>query len=215
MNDNVLQVKERNSGKRDVKLIRKQKMVPGIFYTAKEPSLPIAIAEVELRKTLARKSALITLQMPDGNERECVVREIQRDPVWGNIIHIDLLGITRGQKITVTVPLHLVGSPVGVKEGGILEHSVRELEIECFPKDIPSHLEWDVSVLKVGESVRVEKLSFENIRIITDPKIAIATVVPPKVEKVVAPVEEAEVEGEEKPEEGEETEEDKEKKEKP
>jgi large subunit ribosomal protein L25 len=212
MNDNVLQVKERSSGKRDVKLIRKQKMVPGIFYTAKEPSMPIAIAEIDLRKTLARKSALITLQMPDGNERECVVREIQRDPVWGNIIHIDLMGITRGQKITVTVPLHVVGLPVGVKEGGILEHSLRELEIECLPKDIPSHLEWDVSMLKVGESIRVEKLSYENIRILTDPKIAIATVVPPKVEKVAAPVEVAEVEGEEKPEEeGEKPEEEKDK----
>jgi large subunit ribosomal protein L25 len=204
MNDNVLHVQERRSGKREVKSIRKQKMVPGIFYTSKEQSLPITITELDLKKTLARKTALITLQMPDGKERECVVREIQRDPVLGNIIHIDLMGITMGQKITVTVPLHLIGSPLGVKEGGILEHSLRELEIECLPKDIPSHLEWDVSMLNVGESVRVEKLSYENIRILTDPKIAIATVVPPKVEKVAAPVEAEEVEGEEKPEEGEE-----------
>jgi large subunit ribosomal protein L25 len=203
MDERVLNAMARESGKKQNKQIRKQKMIPGIFYTASEPAVPVAFGELELSKTLAGESALIMLKMPDGNERECVVREIQRDPVWGNILHIDLMGISRGQKLTTTVPLHLIGSPVGVKEGGILEHTLRELEIECLPKDLPRFLEWDVTVLNVGDSVHVEELHFENIRILEDPKASVATVVPPKIEKV-AVAEAAPVEGEEaeKPEEG-------------
>ena len=208
MNDNVLNAQERGSGKSELKLLRKQKLVPGIFYTSQEQSVPIALAEVELNKLLAHKPALILLKMPDGNDRECVVRAVQRDPLWGNILHIDFMGITRGQKVTLTVPVRLLGTPEGVKEGGILEHTLRELEIECMPRHIPSHLEWDVSSMVVGDSVRVEELEYDNIVILTDPSSSLATVVPPRVE--VEPVVEAEeeleeeVEGEEAPEEGEE-----------
>ncbi len=208
MNDNVLNAQERGSGKSELKLLRKQKLVPGIFYTSQEQSIPIAFAEVELNKLLAHKPALILLKMPDGNDRECVVRAVQRDPLWGNILHIDFMGITRGQKVTLTVPVRLLGTPEGVKEGGILEHTLRELEIECMPRHIPSHLEWDVSSMVVGDSMRVEELEYDNIVILTDPSSSLATVVPPRVE--VEPVVEAEeeleeeVEGEEAPEEGEE-----------
>lgn len=198
MNESVLSAHERGSGKSQLKQVRRQKMVPGVFYTAKEQAVPIAFAELELKKTLAEDSALIRLKMPDGKERECVVREIQRDPVWGNILHIDLMGITRGLKLTATVPLHVTGDPAGVKEGGILEHTQRELEVECLPRHLPNYLECDVSSLNIGESLRVEGLEFENIRILTDPQSTIATVVPPRVEKVaVEEEEEEEVEGEE------------------
>ena len=207
MNDNVLNAQERSIGKSEIKHVRKQKLVPGIFYVSQEQSIPIALAELELNKLLAHKPALIVLKMPDGNDRECVVRDVQRDPLWGNILHIDFMGITRGQKITLTVPLHLIGTPEGVKEGGILEHTLRELEIECMPRYIPSHLEWDVSSMVVGDSARVEELEYENIVILTDPNSSLATVVPPRVEvePVVEEEEELEeeLEGEEVPEEGE------------
>jgi large subunit ribosomal protein L25 len=211
MNEVVLEAKERGSGKSLLKQIRKQKLVPGVFYSASEQATPIALAEIELNKTLSGESPLIMLKMPDGQKRECVVREIQRDPVWGKILHIDLMGISHGQKLTATVPLHLKGSPVGVKEGGILEHTLRELEIECLPKDLPRFLEWDVSELNIGDSVHVEQIQFDQIKILTDPKASIATVVPPKIEKEVAPevapVEGAEAEEGEEAKEGEEPEE--------
>lgn len=202
MNDNVLHAQERGIGKRELKSVREQKLVPGIFYVSQEQSIPIALAEIELNKMLAHKPALIVLKMPDGKDRECVVRDVQRDPLWGNILHIDFMGITRGQKITVTVPLHLTGTPEGVKEGGILEHTLRELEIECMPRYLPDHLECDVTSLMVGDSIRVGELEFDNIRILTDPSSSLATVVPPRVEK--EPVVEAEEELEEELEEGEE-----------
>jgi large subunit ribosomal protein L25 len=207
MNEGVLHAKEREIGKSKTKQVRKQKMIPGIFYVTREQAVPIAFEELELKKTLSEDSALIRLMMPDGQERECVVREIQRDPVWGNIIHIDFMGIIRGLKLTATVPLHLKGSPLGVKEGGILEHTLRELEIECFPKDLPRFLEWDVTELHIGDSIRVEHLNFENIKILTDAHNPIATVVAPRIEKVVAEVVEAVEEGEGAAEEGEEKEE--------
>jgi large subunit ribosomal protein L25 len=202
MNEVVLEARERGRGKSQIKQIRKQKLVPGVFYSSTEQATPIALAEMELSKTLSGESPLIMLRMPDGQQRECVVREIQRDPVWGKILHIDLMGISHGQLLTATVPLHLKGSPLGVKEGGILEHTMRELEIECLPRDLPRFLEWDVSELNIGDSIRVEQIHFEAIKILTDPKASIATVVPPKIEKEVAPevapVEGAEaVEGEE------------------
>jgi large subunit ribosomal protein L25 len=195
MNEVILKAHKRGVGKSQLKQVRKQKLVPGIFYTSQEQSVPIALAELELNKMLAQESALITLKMPNGQKRECVIRDIQRDPVWGKVLHVDLMGITRGQKVTVTVPLRLVGSPEGVKEGGILEHTLRELEIECLPRHLPSHLEVDVAELTMGESIRVEELDFENVKILTEPERTIATIVPPRVEKVA--VEEVEAEEEE------------------
>ncbi|HLQ65635.1 MAG TPA: 50S ribosomal protein L25, partial [Candidatus Limnocylindrales bacterium] len=125
-------------------------------------------------------------------DRKALIREIQRDPVVGNILHLDLQHISLTERITVEVPIELIGTPTGVKDGGgILEHLLREVEIECLPTDIPTHLEADVSLLNIGDSLHVSDLKAERVTILTQADRAIATVVPPTVLEEVAPAEAA------------------------
>ena len=121
--------------------------------------------------------------------KKCVIKEIQRDPVSGKFLHVDFLGVRMGEKITVTVPLVLNGTPAGVKSGGIMEHLIRELEIECFPRHLPEKLEVDVSNLEIGDSIHVSNLKFENMAILDDPDSAVVVIEAPRV--VVEEVEEA------------------------
>jgi large subunit ribosomal protein L25 len=133
-----------------------------------------------LAKILAQKPTLISLELSNGKKQVAVVREIQRDPVTSAIYHIDLLGVVRGEKISVTVPVHLVGVPKGIKSGGILEHLTKELTVECLPADLPHFLEVDVSELELGHSLHVRDLHYDKIKILTHDDVAIANVVLPK-----------------------------------
>jgi len=125
-------------------------------------------------------------------ERKALIREIQRDPVGGTILHLDLQHISLTEQIIVEVPIVLLGTPTGVKDGGgILEHLLREVEVECLPADIPSKLEIDVSALNIGDSLHVSDLKADRVTIKTDATRAIAAVVPPTILEEVKPAEEA------------------------
>jgi large subunit ribosomal protein L25 len=152
-----------------------------------------------------------------GPDTPSLSLEIQRDPVRGDILHVDFHQISLTKKLTIQVPIHLVGTALGVADGGILQHALRDVEIECLPTAIPEKIEVDVSHLKIGDSVHVGDIKVENAEVLSDPKSSIVSVVPPTVFKepeVAAPVteEEPEVIGEKKEEE-EEKKEDKEEKE--
>ena len=180
-------------------------MVPAVFYGARYDSTPIAIKAKELEQALAHRKGLVNLIIEGTGEYEVVVREIQRDPTTEKIQHVDLLGITRGEKMISTVAIELVGEPVGVKEnGGILEFHSRYLEIECLPKNLPEKIVVDVSEIDIGESVHVEDLKVEYVDILNAPQTTIASVATPTVVKeVIEEVEEVAEEGEAAEEEGE------------
>jgi large subunit ribosomal protein L25 len=139
--------------------------------------------------------------------KKCVIKEIQRDPVTGNFLHVDFLGVKMGEKIIVNVPLVLKGTAPGIKAGGIVEHLFRELEIECFPRHLPERLEVDVSTMEIGDSIHIKDLAFENIQIIDDPDETVVILEAPRVieeeaaEEVEEELTEPEVIGEKKPEE--------------
>ena len=127
-----------------------------------------------------------------ARDRKALIREIQRHPVAGLILHLDLQHISLTERITVEVPIVLIGTPIGVKDGGgILEHLLREVEVECLPTDIPSKLEVDVSALQIGDSLHVSDIKAERAEILTEADRAIAAVVPPTVLEEVKPAEEA------------------------
>ena len=201
MADNDLfAVPRQANGKGPARQLRFQGRIPGVFYYRSDQNVPFSVDATELLMLLRQKHALINLSIEGYEARECVVREIQRDPIEDYIIHIDLMGVKRGQKLTVTVPLRLTGVPVGVKTGGgILQSSLNELEIECLPKHIPTNVEIDVTDLQIGHSRHVRDLDLPNLKLLHDPDELIASVVPPTV--IREPVEE--IEGEEE-EEGEE-----------
>ena len=140
---------------------------------------------------------LISLKLDGHEDQECVLKDVQFDPVSDEVIHFDLIGITRGEKIEIEVPVQLIGSAIGVKEGGLLQHNLHKLEVECLPKDIPERLEVNISELKIGDTIHVKDLNFENVDILNLEDSIVVSVVHPKVEKEPVAVEEgAEIEAE-------------------
>jgi len=222
-----LKVKTREKkGKEQAKKLRKDGIIPAVVYGAKGEALPLEVSLKDLNallKTTKGENVIINLNIDEGRteSKKTLIREVQKDPVWDNILHVDFQHISLTERIVVKVPIRLVGISTGVKdEGGILEHILRELEIECLPTEIPEHIEVDVTELGIGDAIHVKDLKLEKVQVLTESDRSIVTVVPPTVFKepeVVAAVEEgkepelvgAEKEGEEVPE-GEEKKEEKE-----
>jgi len=124
---------------------------------------------------------------------KALIREIQRDSVRpAEILHLDLYEVRADEKVTLSVPIHLTGIPDGVRNfGGVLDHVLRELEIEVLPADIPEHVELDVTALAIGHSMFVRDVRVEKAEILNDPDTPVCTVVAPRTEEAPAPVEEA------------------------
>lgn len=175
--------------------LRKNERVPGIFYSKHNEPIAIEFSERSIHPLVfTSNTSLIELNIEDHDKYDCVIKDVQFDPVTEKIVHIDLLGLKKGEKIQLEVPVQLIGNAVGIKEGGILQHAMHKLEIECLPSDIPAHLEIDVTALKLGDSIHAADLNFENIVILNPPDSMIASVTHPKVEKEAAPeVEETEI----------------------
>jgi len=124
---------------------------------------------------------IVSLKL-DGGERTALVRGVQRDPLTHEILHLDFQEVSLTEKVRVEVNVHLVGTPIGVKDaGGILETIIRAVEVECLATTIPGSIDVDVSQLGIGDSVHVRDLQPEGVVILTDPDQTVATVVPPTV----------------------------------
>ena len=166
-------------------------------WTDGEEPIPLVVGLKELEEVIhqAEGSNVIVDLKVEGEasgERKVLIREIQRDPVAGSILHLDLQHISLTERIIVEVPIVLIGTPTGVKDGGgILEHLLREVEVECLPTDIPSRLEVEVSALNIGDSLHVSDIKADRVTIKTDADRAIAAVVPPTILEEVKPAEEA------------------------
>ncbi|MCK4404580.1 MAG: 50S ribosomal protein L25/general stress protein Ctc [candidate division Zixibacteria bacterium] len=215
MKEIVLKVRPREKmGKEHAKKLRRSGFIPAVVYG---PETPSVLLEIETKSFYALlrgglgENILLTLTMGDEKDggRKVLIKEIQRDPVKGDVQHVDFHQISLTKKLSIEVPIHLMGAPVGVKDGGILQHVLRELEVECLPTAIPEKIEVDVNHLKIGDSIHVADIKVENVEILSDPESSIVSVVPPTVfkEVEVAPVvaeEEPEVITEKKEEEKEE-----------
>jgi large subunit ribosomal protein L25 len=183
-------------GKGVARKLRQAGRIPAVYYGRGEDPIALAVGLKDLQDVIDRAdgSTVIVDLKVDGDgvaDRKALIREIQRDPVGGRILHLDLQHISLTERIVVEVPVVLVGIAVGVKEGGgILEHLLREVEVECLPTDIPSKLEVDVSALNIGDSLHVSDLKADRVEIITEAERAIATVVPPTVLEEAKPAEE-------------------------
>ena len=185
-------------GKNDARRVRAAGMVPITVYGGGAETVSAVAALSDLAAILrseAGRNTIFTVEVEGYGESEVMFHDRQIDPVRGRLIHADLTRLVKGQKIEVTVPLHLIGEPIGVKEKqGVLEQIIREIEIRCQPRDIPDVLEVDVSNLDVHDVLHVSDISVsEAVEILTDPEQVIATVGIVKEEVAPAPA----VEGEE------------------
>ena len=196
----VLEANERKIiDKKSRNALRNEDRVPGVLYSKRIDPISIDVARKAINPLVyTAKAHIISLKVDGHEEHECVIKDIQFDPVTDKVVHFDLYGLTRGETIEIEVPLQYLGSAIGVKEGGILQENLHKLNIECLPKDIPQSLEVEISNLKVGDSIHVSDLKFENIEILNPADTIVVAVTVPKVEAEPASVEgEAETEGEE------------------
>ncbi|MEO8399450.1 MAG: 50S ribosomal protein L25 [Ignavibacteriaceae bacterium] len=177
------------------KNLRNNGRVPGVFYSKSEEVLGIDVPEKILKPLVfTAETHLISLQVEGQNEHDCIIKDIQFDPITDKVIHFDLIGLTKGETIELEVPIQFIGSPIGVKDGGIVQQLLHKLQVECLPNDIPQHLEIEVGHLKLGDAIHVSDLSFENITILNSEEAVVIAVTHPKVEKEPEPVEGAEEE---------------------
>ena len=178
--------------------LRKSGMVPGVYYSKHDKPVSISIAENLINPLVfTSETHLISLQLDAGQEHDCIIKDVQFDPVTDRVIHFDLLGLTSGETFQLEVPIQFIGTPVGIKEGGVLHQFLHKLEVECLPKDIPQHLEVNIQDLAIGDSIHIKDVKFENIEILNDEDTVIVSVTHPKVEAEPVAVEEEAIEGEE------------------
>jgi large subunit ribosomal protein L25 len=190
-------------GKGAARTLRSEGKIPAVIYGhAREPQ-PLAIDQRELERLLshiAAESTVIELSL-DGTTARTLIREIQRHPFKRQILHVDFQELVAGEKVTVSVPILLVGVPEGVRaEGGVLDQTMRELSIHVDPADIPNHIDVDVSALTIGRSVHVSDLALpEGVEVLDDEDATICVVSAPRAVVEEAPAEVV-VEGAEEPE---------------
>jgi large subunit ribosomal protein L25 len=170
---------------------RKKGNVPGIFYQRESEPVAIYVRETALNPFIYTSEVnLISLTIEgEAKPYTCILKDIQFDPVSDKAIHFDLLGISENEKIKVEVPFQLSGSAVGVRDGGILQQVMHSVEVECFPNDIPSHIEIDITKLKIGDSIHLSDIVQDKFKILGSLDSTIVSVVPPAVEKAEIPAE--------------------------
>jgi large subunit ribosomal protein L25 len=193
-----VQAKQRDGrGKNDARRTRRAGMVPITVYGGGAETVAAVAPLSELAAILrsdAGRNTIFTIDVEGVGASEVMFHDRQIDPVKGRLIHADLTRLVKGQKIEVTVPLHLVGEPFGVKEKqGVLEQVVREIEIRCEPREIPDSIDVDVSNLDVHDVLHVSDIPVsEAIEILMDAELVIATLGIVKEEVAATPATEGE-----------------------
>jgi large subunit ribosomal protein L25 len=183
------------TGKGAARSLRRDGKVPGVIYGHGREAEAVTIDKSALNKTLFGISAGTTILdvAVDGRAPvKALIREIQRDSLRpAEIIHLDLYEVRSDEEITLAVPIRLIGIPDGVRNfGGVLDHVLRELEVEVLPSNIPDHVDLDVTALTIGHSLFVRDVKVENAKVLNDPDTPICTVVAPRTEEAPAVVEE-------------------------
>ncbi|HVW18389.1 MAG TPA: 50S ribosomal protein L25 [Solirubrobacteraceae bacterium] len=168
---------------RATRRLRRAGRVPGVLYGLDQGPAPFSADARELRHALHGAGAVIELD--DGSSKTAaVLKEAQRHPVRGDVIHVDMLRVDLDKPIQAPVALHLVGAEdaPGVREGGVLEHPVREITVEALPNDIPEALELDVSGMAINDTATVAQISVPTgVTIVDDPEVVVATLTPPRL----------------------------------
>ena len=193
MQDYKIEVSKRELShkKSFVKNLRQNGEIPGVYYShdSKE-SIPFMVNQKVLREALKSNAQVYKINV--GNKlRDVIIKSMQYHPMTEKIVHIDLYGVDMDTKVIVKVPIIINGQAIGIKEGGVLNQNMTELEIECLPSDIPQNIEVDISDLALGDALRLENITVsEKLELVGDNETLIASiVVPAKQEEVAEPEE--------------------------
>jgi len=188
----VLQAKSREKlGSAESRRIRKSGRIPAVIYGRSGTAVSIDLDSVEfIQGTKGISESTIVKVEVSGKSYDAFVKDTQRNIIDGKILHIDFYEVESGIALRAKVPLHLSGNPIGVREGGMLENPVHEIEVECLPKDLPERLEIDISGLKANQSLHVRDIPLAaGVKLLSNPDQVVALVKFAKAEAVavVAP----------------------------
>jgi large subunit ribosomal protein L25 len=187
-------------GKGAARTLRGKGLIPAVIYGHGRDPQPLSLNARDLDKLLGHiqaESTVIEVSV-GGTTAKTLIREIQRHPIKRQILHVDFQALVAGEKVTVSIPISLEGIPEGVRlGGGVLDQTLRELEIEVDPSSIPDHVEFDVTNMVIGDSVHVSDLKLpEGVEVLDDPETSVAVLAAPRavIEETAAtePVEGAE-----------------------
>lgn len=196
METTKLKASERKDfSKSETRRIRNEGNIPGVFYSKNNQLIHINVADKAINPLVfTAKTHLISLELEGHDEYECIIKDVQFHPVTDKIIHFDLLGLTKGEKIKLEIPVQLVGSPVGLKEGGVIQQVMHKIEVECLPRHIPEHITIDISGLNLNDSVHISDLKYDDIEFTDSQDSLIVQVTHAKIKEEAAPAAEAVVE---------------------
>ena len=174
------------TGRGAVKKIKAQGFVPGVIYGAKDAPQSLQLSEREVATLLSHasgESVLVEVAIDGGGTKTALIQEVQHHPVNGRILHVDFHAISMDDPITVEVSLESIGEAAGVKTGGgVLQHNLRTLEIECLPRNLPESISVDVSALEIGQSIHVRDIQLPaGVTVLNDPDLTAFAVSEPTV----------------------------------
>ena len=183
--------KRETTGKVSNNALRNSGMIPAVIYGLNEPPVAVAISPKIVARIIASESGLNSLihVQREGTElkRHVIIKALQRHPVTGRLSHVDFMRVDPDVRVRVKVPIVLKGTPAGVKEGGLLDFTHREIEVECLPSFIPANVAVDVTALQIGESLRLDQITLEgHLTLKGDAHNVICSVLGKKAEEEVA-----------------------------
>jgi len=186
--------KREETGKQHCKRVRNEGKIPGVLYGPGYPgSLPFYVAVQSIAPIVQSgrwETARLDVETPGGKKELCLMRDLQRNPLTGSILHVDLLQLKKGHKVSVNVPVEITGREkcAGVKQGGIFEQLIHEVEMEVLPSEIPASIAIDVTGLSLDGAIRIADVKFPESAVLTlSPEEVIVTIAQPRVEVEAAP----------------------------
>lgn len=172
----------KTTGKGVSRTLRRENKIPAVVYGRDCPSQKLMVEDRELKGRMGR-NVLIDLLIDEEKPRTVIIKEVQRDVLKGTLLHVDFQQISLDEMITTMVLLSIEGTAPGMREGGVLQQLMREVEVECLPTDIPEHIVVDISSLAINESITIGELEVpEDIRFISPPDEVVASIVVPTEE---------------------------------
>ena len=173
------------TGSKESKIARKKGLIPGILYYSGEEALSISIEKSILLRAMNSGQRIFEINQ-DGESQYTMLKQVQYHPVTDEVIHIDLMRVRRSEKITISVPIVLVGDAIGVKEGGVLSQSITQVEISCYPTDVPEQIHLKIDDLEINAALSVGDIDTgsEDIELISDASLNIVSITTPVSEKV-------------------------------
>ena len=180
-----LDISERTeTGTKGSQVLRREGSIPGVLYYSGEKNVNITIDKSVLFHAMQSGQRIFEIDQ-DGESQYTMIKELQYHPVTDAIIHIDLMRVRRSEKMTISVPLVLIGEAIGIKEGGVLSQSMTQIEISCFPTDVPEHIEIDIEDLEINSarSIADIKIDNEDIEIVSNTNLNVVSITPPAAEE--------------------------------